>query len=147
LLRLVIYFPDFGISRKVPWHIALRRLRYAKVAHTIALTANIRHLVFCANCHKSVIHFSRLWLFAQWLCDLGIPQPAQSPSLSKIRRIWRPGFYIDGCTILWALAKIRQIFKQKKGSATISLGLIYYSMVLSQPPSRDTVFNVLFCTY
>jgi hypothetical protein len=30
-------------------------------------------------------------------------------------------------------------FKQNKGSATISLGLIYHSMVLSQPPSRDTV--------
>jgi hypothetical protein len=72
LLRLGVYFPDFVISRNVPWHITLRRLRYAKVAQTMERTANIRHLVFCANCHKSVIHFSRLWLFAQWLCDLGI---------------------------------------------------------------------------
>jgi hypothetical protein len=30
-------------------------------------TANIHHLVFCAICHKSVIHFLRLWQFAQWL--------------------------------------------------------------------------------
>jgi hypothetical protein len=43
----------------------LRWLRYAKVAQTMAGTANIRHLVFCSNCHKSVIHFSQLWLFAQ----------------------------------------------------------------------------------
>jgi hypothetical protein len=104
LLRLGIYFPDFCISRKVPWHIALRGLRYAKVAQTMARNANIRHLVFCANCHKLVIHFSRLWQFAQWLCDLGISQPAQSPSHSKIRRIWRPGFYIDGYAIVWTFA-------------------------------------------
>jgi hypothetical protein len=71
LPRLGVYFPNFGISCKVPWHIALRRLRYAKVAQSMARTANIRHLVFSANCHKSVIYFSQLWQFAQWLCDLG----------------------------------------------------------------------------
>jgi hypothetical protein len=48
-------------------------------------------------------------------------------------------FYIDGCTIVWTLAYRRRIFKQKKGSATIGLGLNYHSMVLSQPLSRDTV--------
>jgi hypothetical protein len=25
-------------------------------------------LFFCSNCHKSVVHFPRLWQFAQWLC-------------------------------------------------------------------------------
>jgi hypothetical protein len=43
-----------------------------------------------------VIRFSRRWQFVQWLCDLGISHPAFSPSLSKICRIWKPGFYIDG---------------------------------------------------
>jgi hypothetical protein len=33
----------------------------------------------------------------------------------------------------------RTIFKWKKGFTTISLGLIYHSMVLSQLPSRDPV--------
>jgi hypothetical protein len=49
-------------------------------------------LFFCTSCHKSVIHFSRLWQFTQWLCDLGISQLAYTPSHSKIRRIWRPSF-------------------------------------------------------
>jgi hypothetical protein len=57
----------------------MRRLRYAKVAQTMARTANIRHIVFCANCHKSMIHFSQLWQFVHWLCNLGISQPAQTP--------------------------------------------------------------------
>jgi hypothetical protein len=35
LLGLGISFPNFGISRKVPWHIVLRRPRYAKVAQTM----------------------------------------------------------------------------------------------------------------
>jgi hypothetical protein len=39
------------------WHIELRRLRYAKIAQTMPQTANIRHLVFGANCHKSVIRY------------------------------------------------------------------------------------------
>jgi hypothetical protein len=42
------------------------------------------------------------------------------------------------CTVQ-ATAVRQAIFKQKKGSATISLDLIYHSIVLSQPPSRDTV--------
>jgi hypothetical protein len=32
-----------------------------------------------------------------------------------------------------------EIFKRKKGFATISLGIIYHSIALSQPPSRGTV--------
>jgi hypothetical protein len=35
-LGIYMYFPDLGILRKVPWHIAQRRLRYAKVAQTMA---------------------------------------------------------------------------------------------------------------
>jgi hypothetical protein len=49
----------------------------------MAQTANIRHLVFCEICHKSVIHFSGLWQYAQWLCELGILQPAHALSHSK----------------------------------------------------------------
>jgi hypothetical protein len=40
---------------------------------------------------------------------------------------------------LWTVALRLSIFKQKKGSATISVGLSYCSMGSSQPPSRDTV--------
>jgi hypothetical protein len=61
----------------------------------------------------------------------------KKPSRSKIRRIWRYGFYIDGCATVRTIVLRRAIFKQKKGFATISLGLIYRFMVLSQPPSRD----------
>jgi hypothetical protein len=104
LLRLGDNFPDFGILRKVLGHITLRRLRYAKAAQAMAQTANIRHIVFSAKCHKSFILFSRLWQFAQWFCDLGISQQAHTPTLSKIRQIWRPGFYIDGCAVVWILA-------------------------------------------
>jgi hypothetical protein len=51
---------DFAKTRRLLprlWHIALKQLQYAKVAQTMARTANICQLVFCANCHKSVIHF------------------------------------------------------------------------------------------
>jgi hypothetical protein len=76
---------DFAKTRRLlpRRHIALRRLQYAKVAQTMERTANIHHLVFCTNYNKSVIHFLRLWQFAQWLCDLGISQLAQTPSRSK----------------------------------------------------------------
>jgi hypothetical protein len=30
----------------------------------ISHCANTRHLVFWANCHKSVVHFLRIWQFA-----------------------------------------------------------------------------------
>jgi hypothetical protein len=33
----------------------------------------------------------------------------------------------------------RHIFKRKKGFANLSLGLIYHSKALPQPPSRDTI--------
>jgi hypothetical protein len=62
-------------------------------------------------------------------------------SRGKIRRIWRASFYIDGCVTLRAVALRRPIFKQKKRSATIILGLNYYrySMGSSLSPFRDTV--------
>jgi hypothetical protein len=61
------------------------------------------------------------------------------PSRSKIHGIWRAGFYIHGWTIVRTIALRWVIFKQKKESATICLGLIYWSMDSSQPPTPDTV--------
>jgi hypothetical protein len=61
------------------------------------------------------------------------------PSRSKIHRIRRPCFNIDGCATLWTVALKRPIFKWKKGFANISLGLNYCSMCSSWPWSRDTV--------
>jgi hypothetical protein len=69
---------------------------------------------------------------------VGISQLSQ-PSRSKICRIWRSGFYIDGCTTVRTVALSRANLKWKTGFATISSGQIYHSMVLSQPPSCDTV--------
>jgi hypothetical protein len=63
----------------------------------------------------------------------------QMPSCSKIRRIRRPCFNIDGCATLWTITLKRPIFKQKKGFANISLGLNYCSMGSCWPRSRDTV--------
>jgi hypothetical protein len=48
-------------------------------------------------------------------------------------------FYIDGCATQRAVALKRPIFKRKKGFANLSLGLIYHSKALPQPPSHDTV--------
>jgi hypothetical protein len=44
----------------------------------------------------------------------------------------RSDLHIDGCVTLWTVALIRPIFKQKKGPATICLGLNYCSMDSSQ---------------
>jgi hypothetical protein len=60
------------------------------------------------------------------------------PSRSKIRRIRRPCFNIDGCATLWTIALKRPFFKRKKGFANISLGLNYCSMGSSWPRFRDT---------
>jgi hypothetical protein len=38
-----------------------------------------------------------------------------------------------------AVALKRPIFKRKKWFANLSLGLIYHSKALPQPPSRDTI--------
>jgi hypothetical protein len=51
-----------------------------------------------------------------------------------------PAFYIeDALLYVQAVALIRAIFKRKKVFTTISLGLIYHYMAISQPPSRETV--------
>jgi hypothetical protein len=62
----------------------------------------------------------------------------------------RTSFYINGCVTLQTVALRQPIFKQKKVSVTISLGIHYCTMGSSQPPSRDTVpllrmygFNIL----
>jgi hypothetical protein len=60
------------------------------------------------------------------------------PSRSKIRRIWRTSFYIEGCGTLQTVALRWPIFKQKKGSTNISLGRNYCSMGSSHLPSHDT---------
>jgi hypothetical protein len=62
-----------------------------------------------------------------------------TPILSKIRQIWRTCFYIDGCATVRTIALKWPIFEQKKGPATICLGLNYCSMGSSQPPSCETV--------
>jgi hypothetical protein len=62
-----------------------------------------------------------------------------APNLSKIRWIWEPWIYIYRGTTLWTVALKRPIFKRKKGFANLSLGLIYHSKALPQPPSHDTV--------
>jgi hypothetical protein len=55
-------------------------------------------------------------------------------SSSKIRRIRRPCFNIDGCATLWTVALKRRFLNEKR-----NLGLDYCSMGSSFPRSRDTV--------
>jgi hypothetical protein len=64
--------------------------------------------------------------------ELEIESEQNSPDLEN-------RLYIIGCATVWTVALRRTIFKWKKGFATIILGLIYYSMVVSQPPFHDTV--------
>jgi hypothetical protein len=66
-------------------------------------------------------------------------------SRSKIRRIRRPSFNINGCATLWTVALKRPIFKRKKGFATISLRLNNCTMGSSWPRSRDTVPLITYC--
>jgi hypothetical protein len=77
------------------------------------------------------------------MCQGTLPNMPQSGKYNsshiKISWIWRTCFYIDGCVTLRTVALRRPIFKQKKGYATISLGLNYCSMGSSQPLSCDTV--------
>jgi hypothetical protein len=80
----------------------------------------------------------------QPLCELPL-SANYHPSSGKIRRIWRTSFCIDGSVTLLTGALRRPIFKQKKGSAIISLGLNYCSMGSSQSPCRDTV-TAFICT-
>jgi hypothetical protein len=69
-----------------------------------------------------------------------VPQSANwMPSRSKICWISWISFHIDGCGTLRTVALRRPIFRQKKGSAAISLGLNFCSMGSSHSLSRDTV--------
>jgi hypothetical protein len=63
----------------------------------------------------------------------------RSRVIAKSTESGEPVLYIDGCATVHTVALRRVIFKWKKGFATISLGQIYHSMLLSQPPSRGTV--------
>jgi hypothetical protein len=64
----------------------------------------------------------------------GIPVVANPPDLrSLILHLWKH------CTAQQTVALKRPIFKRKKGFAYLSLGLIYYFIASSQPPSRVTV--------
>jgi hypothetical protein len=70
---------------------------------TIASTAITRHLFFARTVNKSVVCFPWLRQLAQWLCDhwhiaADTAQHANEfykPSHSKVRQIWKTGFYID----------------------------------------------------
>jgi hypothetical protein len=44
-----------------------------------------------------------------------------------------------GALLGGGVALKRPIFKRKKGFVNLSLGLIYHSKALPQPPSRDTI--------
>jgi hypothetical protein len=76
--------------------------------------------------------------YAKGLCAICQSQGSR-PSLSKIHCIWRTCFYIDGCATVRTVALKWPILKQRKGCATVRLGLNYCYMGSSQPPSRDTV--------
>jgi hypothetical protein len=146
LLRFGFYFPSCGISGNVPWHMALWRPRYANGRTTLARTAYTRHLFF-VNCQKSVVDFLRLWQFAQWLCDrwhisttrawYGNELETQSLQTSLDLENWLLHRWM--CYTVLTIALRRWFLSRKKGFVTISLSLIYQSMVLSQPSSRDTV--------
>jgi hypothetical protein len=90
------------------------------------------------ECWQLVPLFVRPWHIAAALARYAKVGEVATES-SKIRRIWRTCFYIDGCAIVRTVALKWPIFKQKKGCTTISIGLNYCSIGSSQPPSRDTV--------
>jgi hypothetical protein len=89
------------------------------------------------------------------LCDLGISQPPQRDMQRDFAQYAKVG-EVDADAEMQNPADLENLFlhqwmhyctdcsfemaefKQKKGCATISLGLIYCSMGSSQPPSRDT---------
>jgi hypothetical protein len=92
----------------------------------------------------------RVQLLAHWSCEHEILARIiirythtrnlnWTPNLRKMRWILITRFYIDGRTTRRAVALRRWIFKRKKWFANHSLGLIYRSKALPQPPSRDTV--------
>jgi hypothetical protein len=84
----------------------------------------------------------RVWVYR--ITILGSSSCSHDQWPSSIYSDWRPWrdqpqAYINGCATRRAVALKRPIFKLKKGFTTISLGLIYHSKALPQPPSRDTI--------
>jgi hypothetical protein len=132
-------------------------LRYAKVAQPLCELPELRKMDHRLVAVRATNKTANVGSSRHCLCNLAISQPPQSnmprdlrdmpksaPSLSKICRIWRTCFYIEGCDTVQTVALKWPIFKQKKGCATISLGLNYCSMGSVQPPSCDTVPLSLF---
>jgi hypothetical protein len=75
------------------------------------------HLVFCANCQS----FSGSGSSRNSCSTIGISQPSQrdtpmnkKPSHSKIRRIWRIGFYINGCATVRNVALECEFLTEKR---------------------------------
>jgi hypothetical protein len=74
---------------------------------------------------------------------IGISLPSQRDMLTDVNRyatvveksagFREPVFYIDKCVALRTVALDGRFLIRKKGSATISVGLNYFSMGLSQP--------------
>jgi hypothetical protein len=118
LVRLSFYFPFFGISGKV-------LLRTARAAENGPQTCGSWCKQQDGECGSS-------------RCGCGILQPSQlvprdkselkAKLYSKIRRIWRTGFYINGCSTVMTVTLRRAILKREKEFMTFSLGLIYHSM-------------------
>jgi hypothetical protein len=75
--------------------------------------------------------------------QFGIWVVANLPDLtSLILHLWIHSSTDKWFDLIWfeqSVALKKTIFKQKKGFASLSLGLIYYSIASSQPPSWDTV--------
>jgi hypothetical protein len=68
---------------------------------------------------------------------IGKSQPSQKQVTAKSAESGEPDFASMDARLYGH--SFETIFKWKKGFATISLGIFYRSMVLSQPPSCDTV--------
>jgi hypothetical protein len=113
---LGFYFTDCGDSRigwGKRWHITGVTARFAKG--------------LCPMCHSRQIladfyttQPDRLSMICQWSskhCTNCQHWPTDYRlSRSKIRRIWRTGFYINECLLYWTVALRRAIFKWKKCS-------------------------------
>jgi hypothetical protein len=139
------------------WHIRLSPLAFCSVtvaicqwSHNHCANCNTRHLVFFTQTVTSLWSiFHNSGSLRNGCVSIGISQPSQcdmprDKSELKAESYQNPPnlenlflrFYVDGCATI-ALRQV--IFKRKKGLATISLGLIYHSLVVSHTPCCDTV--------
>jgi hypothetical protein len=83
-------------------------------------------------------------LYANRRCPICHSRGSRRRVIAKSAGSREPVFYIDGCATLQTFTLRWPIFKQKKGSLTISLGLNYCSMGSSQPTiSWHFPFHVL----